>query len=70
MIDIHVPEPDGGVTDIPQLQKYLTDGLDSVVLETTVSDVYPRHLHMRVAGNQRDLATTVDRAQKIGGVYD
>lgn len=69
-MDLHVPEPDQGVRGLQNLQKYVTDGLDAVVLDTTPSKVYPGAVMLRLAGNSRDLAIATERAAKIGGVVD
>lgn len=69
-MDLHVPEPDQGVRALDNLQRYITDGLDAVVIETSKSTVYPGAVLLRLAGNDRDLGIATERAEKIGGVVD
>lgn len=70
MIDLHVPtDPDP--RSVKECVGYITNGLDAVIIEPHErSSVYEGYMHFRITGNQRDLATAVDRASKIGGVVD
>lgn len=69
-MDVHVPEPCTGIRAIQDLKRFITDGLDAVILDTVASTVYPGSLKFTLTGNQRDLAIAVERAARVGGVVD
>ena len=69
MIDLHVPT-ENTAKALASVVGYITDRLDAVVLEHEESTVYEGYIHLRLTGNDRDLATAVERASRIGGVID
>lgn len=68
-MDLHVPT-DLTVQAMATTVGYVTDGLDAVVLNHEISEIYEGHVHLVLAGNPRDLAIACERAAKIGGVVD
>lgn len=71
MIDLHVPVEPGDVRALKSCIEGITGGLDAVMIgKPEPSSVYEGCSHIRIDGNQRDVATAVERASKIGGVVD
>lgn len=67
-MDLHIPAQ--AVKGLASMVGFVTEGLDAVVIAHEPSSVYENHVHLTLAGNQRDLAIACERASRLGGVVD
>lgn len=67
MLELHVPVVTSGMSST---SKWITEGLDAVVIKSELSTIYEGSLCLTIAGNQRDLAIATERASRVGGVVN